>query len=116
MKNNRNLIPTNNTLKMLTDGNGEYNLCHFWSNFEIADLNFFRSDTYLEYFNHLDKAGGFFYERWGDAPVHSLAIGMFLPKEKIHFFENIGYYHAPLRIVLAAPWNNCTAHAIPPSR
>lgn len=35
-----------------------YNLCHFWSNFEIADLRFWRSQTYLDYFDHLDKAGG----------------------------------------------------------
>lgn len=95
MKSNSNLISKNNTMKMLTDDKGEYNLCHFWSNFEIGDLNFFRSERYLEYFDHLDRAGGFFYERWGDAPVHSLAIGMFVPKEQIHFFENIGYFHGP---------------------
>ena len=95
MRSNANLIPEKNTLNMFIDKNENYNLCHFWSNFEIGDLNFFRSAPYLKYFDYLDKAGGFFYERWGDAPVHSLAIGMFVPKEKIHFFENIGYYHAP---------------------
>ncbi|KAF6072551.1 Glycolipid 2-alpha-mannosyltransferase family protein [Candida albicans] len=42
-----------------------------------------------------DKAGGFFYERWGDAPVHSIAAALFLPREKIHFFEDVGYYHVP---------------------
>ena len=40
--------------------NGEYSMCHYWSNFEIADLDFFRSDQYLAYFDHLDRAGGFF--------------------------------------------------------
>lgn len=95
MKNNRDLIPQRNSLKMVSDSKGNYNLCHFWSNFEIADLNFLRSEKYIRYFEHLDRAGGFFYERWGDAPVHSLAVAMFLPPEQIHFFENIGYYHAP---------------------
>jgi alpha 1,2-mannosyltransferase len=75
----------------------EFNLRHFWSNFEIGDLNFLRSKEYLEYFDYLDRAGGFFYERWGDAPVHSLAVGMFLRKEEVQFFEDIGYYHDPLR-------------------
>ena len=31
--------------------NGEvYNMCHFWSNFEIARLDFFRSKEYNDYF------------------------------------------------------------------
>jgi hypothetical protein len=41
----------------------------------------------------LDKRGGFFYERWGDAPVHSLAVGMFLKEEELHYFGDIGYRH-----------------------
>jgi hypothetical protein len=35
--------------------------------FEIGSLQFLRSQAYLDYFNYLDKAGGFSYERWGDA-------------------------------------------------
>lgn len=57
----------------------------FRSNFEIADMSFWRSKKYEDYFNHLDRAGGFFYERWGDAPVHSIALGLFEDKSKIHW-------------------------------
>lgn len=78
-----------------TDSNSEYNMCHFWTNFEIANLNFFRSEAYETYFNHLDQAGGFYYERWGDAPVHSIALALFLDRDAIHHFEDIGYYHPP---------------------
>ncbi|KAK9478752.1 nucleotide-diphospho-sugar transferase [Lipomyces japonicus] len=78
-----------------TEIDGNYNLCHFWSNFEIASLNFWRSPAYSDYFNFLDAQGGFFYERWGDAPIHSLAAGLFLPKDKIHHFGDIGYRHLP---------------------
>jgi alpha 1,2-mannosyltransferase len=85
---------------------GDYNLCHvypqtalltiqFWSNFEIADMRFFRSKIYSDYFKYLDEAGGFFYERWGDAPVHSIAAAFFLPRSQVHFFHDIGYRHAP---------------------
>lgn len=35
------------------------------------------------YFEHLDHSGGFFYERWGDAPVHSLAAAMFLNASEV---------------------------------
>jgi hypothetical protein len=66
-----------------------------WSNFEIGNLNWLRSEPYLDYFNTLDQDGGFFYERWGDAPVHSIAAALLLPKEQIHFFNEIGYYHVP---------------------
>ena len=62
-----------------------YSTCHFWSNFEIADMEFWRSQVYEDYFNHLDRAGGFFYERWGDAPVHSIALGLFEDSSKIHW-------------------------------
>lgn len=41
----------------------DYNLCHFWSNFQIVDLSFFRSEGYQKYFEYLDNTGNFFYER-----------------------------------------------------
>ena len=97
IKENENLVNQNNCLKMFDDGTENYNLCHFWSNFEIADLNFLRGDKYLKFFDFLDKKGGFFYERWGDAPVHSIAAALFLSKEEIHWFQDMGYFHNPFR-------------------
>lgn len=73
--------------------NGKYNGCHFWSNFEIASFDFFRSKLYNDYVDALEKTGGFYYERWGDAPVHSIAASILLDKSEIHFFEEIGYTH-----------------------
>jgi hypothetical protein len=66
-----------------------------WSNFEVGDLDFFRSKAYLDFFTHLDNTGKFFYERWGDAPVHSIGVALLLPASQIHYFEDIGYYHGP---------------------
>jgi mannosyltransferase len=63
-----------------------YSTCHFWSNFEIADMEFWRGKAYEDYFEHLDRAGGFFYERWGDAPVHSIALGLFEDASRIHWY------------------------------
>ncbi|KAG0170528.1 alpha 1,2-mannosyltransferase 2.4.1, partial [Apophysomyces sp. BC1015] len=78
----------------ITNDNGaSYNLCHFWSNFEIASLQFMRSAGYQAYFRHLDRAGGFFYERWGDAPVHSIAVALMLSQKDVHWFYDIGYRH-----------------------
>ncbi|KAI9136028.1 glycolipid 2-alpha-mannosyltransferase [Paraphysoderma sedebokerense] len=93
---NQDIIPRENALKFIwNEKDGNYNLCHFWSNFEIADLRLWRTEKYLQFFNYLDKTGKFFVERWGDAPVHSIAAAMFLHPSQIHFFEDIGYNHWP---------------------
>lgn len=64
MKEYPELVPKNNLMDFVSnDGGYSYNLCHFWSNFEIGDLNFLRSEAYSTFFDYLDKAGGFFYER-----------------------------------------------------
>jgi alpha 1,2-mannosyltransferase len=85
-----------------------------WSNFEIADLDFWRGEKYTKFFDYLDKKGGFYYEvrfaqillsypikfnlqRWGDAPVHSIGAALFARKDQIHFFNDIGYRHEPFQ-------------------
>lgn len=41
----------------------KYNMCHFWSNFEIARLDWFRSKEYNDFFEMMDRSGGFWMER-----------------------------------------------------
>lgn len=77
-------------MDFLSDDQGKkYNMCHCtlnrlppynltlavldWSNFEISDMDFWRSEPYQKFFDFLEAKGGFYYERWGDAPVHSIA-------------------------------------------
>lgn len=94
--NNKRFLAPDNLMDFVSDDKGaNYNLCHFWSNFEVGDLDLWRSEAYREYFKYLDQSGGFFYERWGDAPVHSIAAALFLNKNEVHHFEDVGYYHAP---------------------
>lgn len=80
-----------------------------WSNFEIANMDFWRGEAYTKFFEYLENTGGFYYEvrfgisfrfvfadrlpftqRWGDAPVHSIAAALFTRKDQIHFFKDIG--------------------------
>ncbi len=98
-KNNGLHFMTDEPERLLEPG---WNLCHFWSNYEVGDLRFWRSKEYMEYFEYLDKSGGFFYERWGDAPVHSIAAVTLLDKSRLHHFDDIGYFHNP--------WNHCPAN------
>jgi len=98
MNSNPELVPKGNAMAFLSDDGGEsYNRCHFWSNFEIADMDFWRGEAYSKFFEHLDEQGGFYYERWGDAPVHSIGAALLARKDQIHFFHDIGYRHEPFQ-------------------
>ncbi|KAG2014990.1 alpha-1,2 mannosyltransferase KTR1 [Coprinopsis cinerea AmutBmut pab1-1] len=98
MKENPQYVHPDNAMEFISDNGGEdYNMCHFWSNFEIADMDFWRGEAYSAYFEWLEKKGGFYYERWGDAPVHSIGVSLFAPKESIHYFYDIGYRHDGFR-------------------
>lgn len=88
-------ITENRQLPQNARDTGGYSTCHFWSNFEIGDMDFFRGEAYSNWFKHLDATGKFYYERWGDAPVHSLGLALFADKSQIHWFRDIGYYHQP---------------------
>ncbi|KAJ7292879.1 glycosyltransferase family 15 protein [Mycena rebaudengoi] len=91
-------VAEDNAMAYLSDDGGKtYNLCHFWSNFEIADMDFWRGEAYQTFFDFLESKGGFYYERWGDAPVHSIAVALFAPRHKLHFFKDIGYRHPPFQ-------------------
>ncbi|KAG2225731.1 hypothetical protein INT45_011399 [Circinella minor] len=69
----------------------KYNNNQIWNNFMIISLNFMRSPEYQRFFRHMDIAGGFFYERWGDSPFQTIAAALYLHKHQVHFMENIGY-------------------------
>jgi len=67
--------------------------CHYWNNMEITRLSWFAGPTYQDYFKALDASGGFFYERWGDAPVRSFALLLLARKQDVIYFEEMGYQH-----------------------
>jgi hypothetical protein len=83
MTENPQYVVPNNAMNFLSDNGGaNYNLCHctsepsnftsarsgnkniysVWSNFEIADLDFWRGEAYTAFFDYLDRHGGFYYE------------------------------------------------------
>ncbi|KAI8818511.1 glycolipid 2-alpha-mannosyltransferase-domain-containing protein [Fimicolochytrium jonesii] len=91
----RNITSIPPTLKLMwNETTDDYSGFHFWSNFEIGSLDWLRSREYGEFFEYLDATGNFFHERWGDAPVHSVAAGLLLRPDELHYFEDIGYRHA----------------------
>jgi alpha 1,2-mannosyltransferase len=93
MSKNPDMLHPDAELDWLLDETGDYNNCQFFSNFEIGSLDFFRGQSNEAYFHYLDAHGGFYYERFGDAPIHTLSVAMFLPKRETWFFRDIGYQH-----------------------
>ncbi len=66
----------------------------YYNNFEISSLSLWRSEEYKDYIEHLDLIGGIFTFRWGDAPVHSLAVTLFVKENQLHYFDDIIYQHS----------------------
>ena len=88
--------PKNNSLNFLSDNNGEslsWMMCIMYNNFELAAFSIFRNETYRSFFEHLDKAGGFYHERWGDAPIHTYYVATMLERAEMSFFTDIRYLH-----------------------
>lgn len=65
----------------------------YYTNFEICDLKFFRSDPWQRYFAAIDSAGGIWRTRWGDAPIRWLGLQYLLRKNEIWFFRGMTYHH-----------------------
>ncbi len=65
----------------------------FYNNFEISSLRLWMSKEYKDYIAHLDAVQGMFTYRWGDAPVHTLAVTLFVKEQQLHYFDDIKYKH-----------------------
>lgn len=64
----------------------------YMNDIEIVQLDWFRSDPYQDYFRYLDSVGGFWLHRWGDHAVRTIAVGMWLAKDRV-FEMDIPYGH-----------------------
>ena len=80
----------------------------FYNNFELSKVSFWLSKEYQDYVEYIDQLGGIYYKRWGDAPIKSIALSLFVPRQKIHNFTFISYNHQwywnPWKGSLAKPY------------
>lgn len=67
----------------------------FYNNFEISHRSVWSppSTGYEEFFDYIDHLGGIYLHRWGDAPIHTLGVSMWVPDERTHAFTDIAYKH-----------------------
>ncbi|KAG2188837.1 hypothetical protein INT44_003977 [Umbelopsis vinacea] len=87
------VVPWEKSIQPLVTNKGwqYFNGCLFWNNFAIYSLDYLRSPSYRTFFEYLDKKGGFFYERWSDVTVQTIMASLFLKREELHFFNEIGF-------------------------
>ncbi|KDR70716.1 hypothetical protein GALMADRAFT_159829 [Galerina marginata CBS 339.88] len=74
-------------------GSDDWTGACMYNNFEISHRSVWDGQLYTKFFEYLEKAGGFFYERWGDSPIHSYGIAMSLRKDQVLQFSDLGYQH-----------------------
>ena len=81
----------------------------YYNNFEISRVALWRSREYQRFFAFLDQSMGIYKHRWGDAPIKTIGVSLFVPKAKIHKFTDVSYAHQHVRtgpliaVVLQAP-------------
>ena len=59
----------------------------YYSNWEVFDLKFFRSDLHTRVYNHIDKSGGIFINRWGDHIFRYTFLNQFDCRVKQFMFD-----------------------------
>jgi alpha 1,2-mannosyltransferase len=59
----------------------------FYNNFHITRTGFWQNKQVSQFIDYLDKTGNMYYYRWGDAPIHTLAMHLFRGKVQILTFK-----------------------------
>ena len=81
------------------------------------DVQWWQSAEYQSYFNVLDKSGGFYKYRWGDACTHFMAVAAMLDKEVDTLqFRHVPYWHQGTVVMPEWPGLFQTPPREPPKR
>lgn len=67
----------------------------FYNNFEISHVSVWRKPVWRDYMEHVERLGGIYTVRWGDAPIHTIGVSLALDLSQVHRFADIGYTHVP---------------------
>ena len=73
--------------------NEKYNLRCVYNNFEIIDLSIFDREDVKEFINDIVDSNNIYQLRWGDAPLRTIMVSLFLNRDQIVQFKNIDYTH-----------------------
>jgi hypothetical protein len=65
----------------------------YYNNFEISAMSLWTSPEYRDFVDYVDHLGGIYFHRWGDAPVKSVAVSIFVQINETFKFSDIAYKH-----------------------
>jgi len=65
----------------------------YYTNFEISAMTVWTSQAYSCLVDYIDRRGGIYYRRWGDAPIKTIAVTLFVARNQTHHFADIAYKH-----------------------
>merc|ERR1712159_175715 len=68
----------------------------FYNNFELSHASVWSSTKVDAWMQNVRSAQGIYLSRWGDAPIRTLAVAMFVDPQRVHRFSDLGYSHPPL--------------------
>ena len=65
----------------------------YFNNFEMSNISIWFSESYRDFVDYIDRTGHIYYTRWGDAPIKTIAVNLFVPEDGIYYFKDVGYLH-----------------------
>ena len=65
----------------------------YYNNMFVTNVTLWTTAPMRPFLEYIDRQGGIYTNRWGDAPIHTVAVGLFLKSEQIHTFMDWNYYH-----------------------
>ena len=71
----------------------DYQMCGFYNNFFVADIEFFLSPDVQKFLRFVDRRGAMYRRRLGDLLIHSTAVYAFANQSSIHRFLDFTYEH-----------------------
>jgi alpha 1,2-mannosyltransferase len=74
----------------------EYDHWGYYNNFFITKIAFWKRPDVQAFMRHFDRIGGWYKYRWGDANFQSVALQIFLEKNKVYKFTDWTYEHATI--------------------
>ena len=71
----------------------DWNLRIYFNNFEVVSLAWMRSPSYRAFAAALQKSGGIYSTRWGDAPMRTFAVEYMLDPREVLLFRDVRVEH-----------------------
>jgi alpha 1,2-mannosyltransferase len=73
---------------------GGYSPSIFYNNLELSNASMWRNEPRIAaWLRQVDESGGIYQHRWGDAPIHTLAVTQFIERDQVIRLRDFGYFH-----------------------